>query len=131
MSDSYYKAPDLDSLFPKDQPLVPTAAPGQNPEDAKRSSEALHEAVLQINNELARVRSGTSRIIPNAINFTPEKTPFCLMLKLMDMETAQEKFDIVRAKKHVDQVVKLARQDFGERFANFVTEEINKAFEVK
>lgn len=130
MSDSYYKAPDLDALFPKEVPAV-TTVPSRDPEASKRASEALHAAIGQINNELGRIRAGTSHLIPNAIAFTPEKTPFCLILKLMGTETAREEFDVVSAKKHIDQVVKMARQDFGETFSNFVASEINKVFEVK
>lgn len=117
MSKDYFTPVDLDAAFPalEETSKVPSCDPAAD----KAREEAIGGAVKTINDELQRVRTGTSKHVSTAQQFNEAKTPFCLLLsRLPAKATAIEAL----------QVVAMARQDFGEKFANFVLETFKPIF---
>ena len=109
MSNEYYKPLDLDALFPK--PVEESKKPGVDPAAVKAREEEIGIAVRTINEELQRVRTGTSKYVNTAQQFVENKTPFCINLsRLTPSSTPMDALAVVA----------LARQDFGEKFATFV-----------
>ena len=109
MNNEYYTPPDLDAMFPV--AVEASKTPSSDPDAIKAKEEGIGIATKAINEELTKVRSGISSYVGGARQFDPNKTPFCLFLKKMSTTTSQE--DAV-------QLIALARQDFGDKFANFV-----------
>lgn len=111
MSKDYFTPIDLDAAFPKEAEAV-TVASGDPAQEHARA-EAIHEAKRLINDELQRVRTGTSKHVSTAQQFNETKTPFCLLLSRLP--TNATPVDAL-------QIVAMAKQDFGDKFANFVLE---------
>lgn len=117
MSKDYFTPLDLDASFPKE--AEPVQVPSGDPAKEHAKAEAIVYARQLINEELMRVRTGTSRHVPTAQQFTENTTPFCIALgQLPPKATAIEAL----------QVVALAKQDFGEKFATFVLEVFKPIF---
>ena len=117
MSKEYFTPVDLDSAFPKE--AEPVQVPSGDPAEAHAQAEAITQARQIINEELMRVRTGTSKNVTTAQQFTENKTPFCIALgRMPPTATAVEALTVVA----------LAKQDFGEKFANFVLEVFKPIF---
>jgi hypothetical protein len=86
------------------------------PEPPKKSFD---EVVASIQRELELVSVGLSKHCAMAIQFTPEKSPFCRVLK-------QFKFPVTG--NQAQELIRLAFQDFGNKFAEFVKEELRNLF---
>jgi hypothetical protein len=122
MSKEYFVPVDFDALYPP--PTPPSSPSVPSPEANQAKAEAVYAAVREINLQLIAIRTGQSNIIKQAIQFTPEKTPFCITLERVRTMDKQENL----TKAHVLQLVALARQDFGETFATFVLEQFKPVF---
>jgi hypothetical protein len=122
MSKEYFVPVDFDALYPPEVAPAPLAA--STPEANQARAEAVFAAVKEINHQLTSIRTGQSNIVKQAIQFTPEKTPFCITLERVRTMEKQENL----TKAHVLQLVALARQDFGELFATFVLEKFKNVF---
>ena len=118
MSKDYFTPLDLDAAFPK--PAEPTPVPSGDPAKDHAKAEAIVYARQMINEELSRVRTGTSKHVTTALQFTENKTPFCIALSMLPPDRATP-VDALR-------VVALAKQDFGDKFANFVLEQFKPIF---
>lgn len=121
MSKEYFTPVDFDALYPPAPKTV--VPPSPSPEQNVAKAEAVYDAVRTISFQLTAIRSGDSTIIKQAIQFTPEKTPFCIALERV--RTMEQK-NLNKAQ--VLQLVALARQDFGELFATFVLEKFKPVF---
>ena len=77
------------------------------------------EVVATIKRELELVSIGLSKNCAMAIQFDEKKTPFCRMFSLL-----QEK----PSAKHALELVRLAAQDFGNKFSEFVKDELRHLF---
>jgi len=86
------------------------------PEPPRKSFD---EVVASIQRELQLVSVGLSKHCPMAIQFHPEKTPFCKVL-------TQFKFPVTG--NMAQELIRLAFQDFGNKFAEFVKEELRNLF---
>ena len=111
MSKDYFTPVDLDAAFPA--PVEEVKVPSIDPAAVKAKEEYIGIALRDINQELQRVRSGSSKYVVSAQQFNESKTPFCIALKNLNQSTKTADAFIMIA---------LARQDFGEKFANFVIE---------
>jgi hypothetical protein len=117
MSNDYFTPVDLDAAFPKEP--EPVQVPSGDPAKDHAKAEAIVYARQTINEELSRVRTGTSKHVQSAQQFTENKTPFCIALGMLSGKATP-----VDALK----VVALAKQDFGDKFANFVLEQFKPLF---
>ncbi len=88
------------------------------PEATKKT---LPEVVATINKELNLVAIGLSKNCSMAIQFDKLKTPFCRVLAVLASQ------EVVTANQATD-LIRLAFQDFGNKFAQFVKDELRLLF---
>jgi hypothetical protein len=67
--------------------------------------------------ELKAIAAGTSKLTNGAILFDPKKLPFCAVL---------DRFNLSPTKELAKEVAKVADQDFGMRFGNWVAVQVEK-----
>lgn len=120
MSKNYFTPIDLDAAFPV--PQEPVKPPSGDPALDRSKVEAIFYINGQINDELSRIRSGNSKNVPTAQQFTESKTPFCIAITHLSGKSTS--VDVLK-------VVALAKQDFGDKFANFVLELFKPLFGAK
>lgn len=120
MSKNYFTPIDLDAAFPT--PVEPVKAPSGDPAAVQAQAEAIVYVRGLVNDELQRIRTGNSKTVSTAQHFNETKTPFCIaMSQLPATATAVD----------VLQVIALAKQDFGDKFANFVLDLFKPIYGVK
>lgn len=117
---NYFTPVDFDTIFPVTPEVAP--APGLDPAVVQAKAEAVHAVIKQITNELTKIRSGQSALVPTATQFVENKTPFCIALNHLPEDRSKMTPVMGLA------LTALARQDFGERFATFVLELFKPVF---
>jgi len=100
---------DFDGKFQSGR--VPTP-----PEEPKKS---FPEVISCIQRELQLVSIGLSKHCAKAIQFDPNKTPFCKVLGIIDTGITSNQ---------AQELIRLAFQDFGNKFAEFVKTELRHLF---
>lgn len=80
----------------------------------------MQEVVDTIKHELELVRMGVSKNCAMAIQFDDKKTPFCRRLSLVNPN--------IWTTTDVQDLPRLAAQDFGNKFADFVKDELRRLF---
>ena len=117
MTKQYFTPIDFDKEFPIAP--VPVKVPSRDPNEEKIKEESIGLARQKINEELQRVRTGSSKLVSTAQHFNEGKTPFCIALAQLPAQATT-----VEALK----LIAIARQDFGEKFATFVLDVFKPIF---
>ena len=111
----YFNKVDFDKLFP---PEVATIIE-QLDKKAENNQALVDVAIDRIEAELISISLGTSSLIPRAVFYDREKSPFCKA-----MTTFQKAPSLSLGFK----MVAMAKQDFGERFSKFVLEQLQTIY---